>query len=50
VAIEKGELAVMIEKGELATSVKGKKRIKTKFIDLEMTNYLTNCFYLWDVG
>jgi len=40
-----------IEKGELATSVverKGKKS-KTKFIDLGMINYLTDCFYLWGV-
>jgi len=42
----------MIERGELATSVKEKKekKVKTKFIDLGMTNYLTDYFYLWGVG
>jgi len=42
---------VTIEKRELATSVKEKgKKVKKKFIDLGMTNYLTDCFYLWDIG
>jgi len=27
-----------------------RKKVKTKFIDLGMTNFLSDCFYLWDVG
>jgi len=48
----------MIEKGELSTSIEeeekeGKKKVKRNSLIwtmLGMTNYLTDCFYLWGVG
>jgi len=44
----------LIEKEELVISTKEKKKKKKRnssiWTMLEMTNYLTDCFYLWGVG